>query len=46
MKTYDVQEVESNCLEIVDEVYETGESVLITKEGEPHVMMRPFDEED
>ena len=45
MKTYDVSEVEARCLEIVDEISETGERVLVTKEGEPYVMMRSYEED-
>ena len=42
MKRYDVSEVEENCLEIIDEIEETGASVPVTKDGEPHVEIRPY----
>ena len=29
-------------MEIIDEIEETGASVLVTKDGEPHVEIRPY----
>ncbi len=42
MKRYDVSEVEEKCLEIIDEIEGTGESLLVTKDGEPHVEIIPY----
>ena len=39
MKRYDVSEVEEKCFEIIDEIERTGEPVLVTKNGAPHVQM-------
>ena len=45
MKTYDVSEIEARCYEIIDELFETQKRVLVTKNGEPYVMMRPYEED-
>ncbi len=42
MKKYDVSEIEARCDEIIEEVVETGERVLVTKDGKPHVEMQPI----
>ncbi len=44
MKTYDVSEIEAMCYEIIDEIAESQERVLVTKDGQPYVLMRPFAE--
>lgn len=35
MKTITASEFKAKCLRIIDEVAETGESVLVTKNGKP-----------
>ena len=35
MKTMDVRKFKTQCLSLIDEVYERNEEVTITKDGEP-----------
>jgi len=41
MKTISVTEFKAHCLELVNEVSRTGESVVLTKRGKPTAMVVP-----
>lgn len=41
MKTVSVEELQLNCLEIIDLVEKKGYTYVITKNGRPFVMMKP-----
>jgi prevent-host-death family protein len=41
MKTIEASEFEAKCLHIMDEVAETGEPVVITKNGRPVAQLGP-----
>jgi prevent-host-death family protein len=41
MKTVSVTEFKAHCLELVNEVSRTGESVVLTKRGKPTAMVVP-----
>ena len=40
--TISAEEFETKCLELVDEVYENGLTVIITKDGRPFVKLGPI----
>jgi prevent-host-death family protein len=44
MKTMSVLEAKAQLKEVMDYVRDTGESVLLTKNGEPYVVMQPIPE--
>ncbi len=41
MKKISTEDLKKRCLQVVDEIQNTGEVVLVPKNGEPVVMMMP-----
>lgn len=44
MKTLNASTFKARCLQVMDEVAETGEQVIITKHGRPVSVLSPFKE--
>ena len=42
MKTIKASEFKAKCLKLMDQVAETGETLVITKNGHPVAELRPF----
>lgn len=42
MKTVKASEFKAKCLKLMDEVAETGESIVITKNGKPVSQLGPY----
>lgn len=43
METIPAGEFKAKCLGLIEEVYETGQSVIVTKRGLPVVMVVPYE---
>ena len=41
MRTIEVSELEAKCLKLLDEVIETGEPIVITRDGKPLAQLAP-----
>jgi antitoxin (DNA-binding transcriptional repressor) of toxin-antitoxin stability system len=46
MRIIPTDRFEVECLELLDEIQTTRETILITKSGRPHVRVAPIDEEE
>ena len=44
MQTVSESEFQSKCLELIDEVNESGEELIITKDGKPVSVLVPYKE--
>ena len=44
MQNYMASEFKAKCLKIIDEIAETGETVVVTKRGVPMVRVMPMEE--
>lgn len=44
MRTVSAERFEAECLELPDDVAETGETIVVTKAGKPHARIVPFEE--
>lgn len=44
MQNYMASEFKAKCLKIIDEIAETGETVVVTKRGVPMVKVMPIEE--
>jgi prevent-host-death family protein len=42
MRTVSAEQFEAQCLELLDEV-ESGEIIVVTKDGKPHARLAPFE---
>jgi prevent-host-death family protein len=45
MRTMTASEFCARCLDVIDEVHASGDSVLITKNGKPYVVLEPVNEQ-
>ena len=41
VRSIDASEFEAKCLQLIDEVNDTGEPLIITRNGEPIALLRP-----
>ena len=41
-KTFEASEFKSKCLKLIDEVAESGEEIVITKNGRPVLRLTPY----
>ena len=46
MKTVAATEFKARCLELIDQVHDTGKPITITKRGKPVAVLQPLSEED
>ena len=42
MQTINASEFKAKCLHIMDEVNQTGEEIVITKNGKPVAILKPY----